>query len=262
MAPTLAERLHARGLRLVGVSSGSTGSAFLLNPRAPSGVGAVVNGYFDPGKTVAYPAAGERGHPLEVRARSAQGAGRRPATTPSVTWTQRVLREYVLPELAPDVVINWLTEPDHSQHHVGVGSPTPREALRHDDAEIASVLASLDGLGLASRTAVLRGLRPRVQHEHRRGRRGRRARRRGAEGGARLDRRDPREQRPGGRAARGGSRPRSHRAHRPVRPGAGLGRGDLHRRAGARRGARRRRRHVRARADPRRQSRARAPTSS
>ena len=33
-----------------------------------------------------------------------------------VAWTQRVLREYVLPELAPDVVINWLTEPDHSQH--------------------------------------------------------------------------------------------------------------------------------------------------
>ena len=31
-APTLAERLHARGLALAGVSSGSTGSAFLLNP--------------------------------------------------------------------------------------------------------------------------------------------------------------------------------------------------------------------------------------
>ena len=32
---TLAERLHARGLALAGVSSGSTGSAFLLNPKAP-----------------------------------------------------------------------------------------------------------------------------------------------------------------------------------------------------------------------------------
>ena len=39
-------------MRLAGVSSGSTGSAFLLNPRAPAGVGALVNGYFDAGKTV------------------------------------------------------------------------------------------------------------------------------------------------------------------------------------------------------------------
>src|SRR5262245_61385675 len=36
---TLAEHLHAHGLSLAAVSSGSTGSAFLLNPRAPSGVG-------------------------------------------------------------------------------------------------------------------------------------------------------------------------------------------------------------------------------
>ena len=154
MAPTLAERLHARGLRLVGISSGSTGSAFLLNPKAPSGVGAVVSGYFDPGKTVAYPA------PVSEAILSKFGPA--PPKAPGgarygapVAWTQRVLREYVLPELQPDVVINWLTEPDHSQHHVGVGSPDAREALRHDDAEIASVLASLGGLGLASRAAVL-----------------------------------------------------------------------------------------------------------
>ena len=41
-----------------------------------------------------------------------------------------MLREYVLPELAPDVVINWLTEPDHSQHTLGVGSPSARASLR------------------------------------------------------------------------------------------------------------------------------------
>src|SRR6266852_3774262 len=53
MGPTLGERLRSRGLTLAGVSSGSTGSSFLLNPRAPSGAGAVINGYFDPGQTVA-----------------------------------------------------------------------------------------------------------------------------------------------------------------------------------------------------------------
>ena len=149
-APTLAERLHARGLVLAGVSSGSTGSAFLLNPKAVSGIGALVNGYLDPGKTMAYPAGISeavlaRFGPAPVKA---PGGARFDA---AVTWTQRVLREYVLPELAPAVVINWLTEPDHSQHHVGVGSPPAREALHNGDREIAQVL---DGLHAAS-TSVL-----------------------------------------------------------------------------------------------------------
>ena len=56
LARTLAERLQAHGLVLAGASSGSTGSAFLINPRALSGVGALVNGYLDPGAIVAYPA--------------------------------------------------------------------------------------------------------------------------------------------------------------------------------------------------------------
>src|SRR5207244_48704 len=53
--PTLAERLASAGRRLAAVSSGSTGSAFLLNPRAPAGVGVLVNGYFEPGTVVAFP---------------------------------------------------------------------------------------------------------------------------------------------------------------------------------------------------------------
>jgi len=154
LAPTLAERLHARGLRLAGVSSGSTGSAFLLNPKAPLGIGTVVNGYFDAGKTVAYPAPVSEA----ILAKLGPAPPKQPGGArydDAVTWTQRVLREYVLPELQPDVVINWLTEPDHSQHHVGVGSPAARAALRHDDDEIAGVLAGLDALGLAGRTDVL-----------------------------------------------------------------------------------------------------------
>ena len=152
LAPTLAERLQAQGLRLVGVSSGSTGSAFLLNPRAPAGVGALVNGYLDPGRTVGYPA--------DVSAAVLAKFGPAPPKTGAdrydepVAWTQRVLREYVLPELAPDVVINWLTEPDHSQHTRGVGSPAARAALRHEDAEIARVLAAMDALGLIAAADV------------------------------------------------------------------------------------------------------------
>jgi arylsulfatase A-like enzyme len=151
-ARTLAERLQARGLSMAGVSSGSTGSAFLLNPRAPSGVGVLVNGYFDPGKTVAYPPGVSAAILAKLGpAPAKEGGGRYDAV---VAWTQRVLREYVLPELRPTVVFNWLTEPDHIQHAVGVGSPDAREALRNDDREIAGVLATLDALGHGAATDV------------------------------------------------------------------------------------------------------------
>jgi arylsulfatase A-like enzyme len=150
---TLAERLHARGLRLAGVSSGSTGSAFLTNPRAPVGVGVLVNGYLDPGRTVAHPETVSAA--ILARFGPAPAKAGAPRYDAPVAWTQRVLREYVLPELAPDVVINWLTEPDHSQHASGVGSPAAREALRNDDREIARVLAALDDLGLTASTDVL-----------------------------------------------------------------------------------------------------------
>ena len=54
---TLAERLAKHGLRFAGVSSGSTGSAFLLNPRVPAGVGRAGQRLLGSGATVAYPAA-------------------------------------------------------------------------------------------------------------------------------------------------------------------------------------------------------------
>ena len=149
---TLAERLQAHGLRLAAVSSGSTGSAFLLNPRAPSGTGVLVNGYLDPGQNVAYPAAVNAA--ILGTFGPAPGKGSADRYDAAVAWTQRVLREYVLSELRPDVVVNWLTEPDHSQHQLGVGSPSAREALRNDDREIARVLTTLDGMGLTASTDV------------------------------------------------------------------------------------------------------------
>jgi arylsulfatase A-like enzyme len=153
LVPTLAERLHEQGLGLAAVSSGSTGSAFLLNPRAAAGVGVLVNGDFEPGATVAYPAAVN----ARILARLGpappkKGADRYDAV---VTWTQRALRECVLPEIRPAVVIDWLTEPDHSQHAAGVGSPAARQALGNDDREIALTLAALDDLGLTASTDVL-----------------------------------------------------------------------------------------------------------
>jgi hypothetical protein len=57
-----------------------------------------------------------------------------------VTWTQRVLRDYVLGELKPNVVVNWLTEPDHIQHGIRAGCPAARAAIRNDDREIGLLI--------------------------------------------------------------------------------------------------------------------------
>jgi predicted AlkP superfamily pyrophosphatase or phosphodiesterase len=144
-APTLAERLLAHGRRLAAVSSGSTGSAFLLNPRAPDGAGILVNGYLGhaAAELVAFPAEAsariiERFGPAPAK------GGRTDAFDAAVDWTQAVLRDYVLPELRPDVVINWITEPDHTQHARGAGSPEARACIRHADRHIARILERVE----------------------------------------------------------------------------------------------------------------------
>jgi arylsulfatase A-like enzyme len=154
LAKTLGEILQERGRMLATVSSGSTGSALLTNARAPQGVGVLINGYWEPGVRVAFPDAVNdamlrRFPPAPVRAGSGE------AQDSSVAWTQSVLRDYVLPEVRPDVIINWMTEPDHIAHATGPGSPQTRASIRNDDAEIGLLLKRLDELGRRDTTNVI-----------------------------------------------------------------------------------------------------------
>jgi predicted AlkP superfamily pyrophosphatase or phosphodiesterase len=55
LVPSLAEILAQRGKTLAVVSSGTTGAALLANPRAPKGVGVLVNAFWEPGRRVAFP---------------------------------------------------------------------------------------------------------------------------------------------------------------------------------------------------------------
>jgi arylsulfatase A-like enzyme len=154
LVKTLGEILQERGKRLAAVSSGSTGSGLLTNARAPYGVGVLINGYWEPGVRVAFPDAVNDA----VRQRFGK-APLKPETSESqdasVTWTQTVLRDYVLPELKPDVIINWFTEPDHMLHVNGAGSPQARASIRNDDAEIGLLLKRLETLGVASTTNII-----------------------------------------------------------------------------------------------------------
>ena len=148
-ARSLAERLHERGIRFAAVSSGSTGSALLLSHRAPEGIGVLINGKFEPGRRVAYPD--------QVNAVILSRFGPAPIEedSSSVDWADQVLREYVLPELKPDVLIDWQTEPDGAQHRYGTGSPEARKALINSDRNLGLTLAKLQQLGLADKTDVM-----------------------------------------------------------------------------------------------------------
>ena len=152
--PTLAERVGSAGLRFAAVSSGSTGSAFLLSPRAPAGVGVLVNGYFEPGTVVAFPPEVNAQILARFGAAPRKGGGAERFDA-AVDWTETVLRDYVLPELRPDVVINWITEPDHTQHALGAGSPEARASIRNADRHIGLVLDAVAARALGEATNVL-----------------------------------------------------------------------------------------------------------
>ena len=154
MAKSLAEHLAERGKTLAVISSGSTGGALLVNPRAPQGIGVLVSGYWEPGTRVAFPDAINQAVLRRFPAAPRQG-GARDSYIPAVNWTQRVLNEYLLPDVKPDVVINWITEPDHTQHAFGAGSPEARAVIRSVDREIGLLLERLRQLNLADKTNMI-----------------------------------------------------------------------------------------------------------
>jgi predicted AlkP superfamily pyrophosphatase or phosphodiesterase len=153
LVKTLGEQLQEHALQLAVVSSGSTGTSLLLNPHAMHGVGTLVNGYFDPGVLVAFPPEVNKTILERFGPAPAKGGTFEPHRA-AVDWTEDVLREFVLPELRPDVVINWLTEPDHMQHAFGAGSPQSRQMLQNNDRHIGRILDMLQTMGLAERTDI------------------------------------------------------------------------------------------------------------
>jgi predicted AlkP superfamily pyrophosphatase or phosphodiesterase len=154
LAKTLGEHLQEHGLQLAVVSSGSTGSSLLLNPHAVHGIGTLVNGYFEPGQLVAFPPEVNATILTRFGPAPAKGGASEPHQA-AVDWTEDVFREYVLPELRPDVVINWLTEPDHMQHAFGAGSPESRQMLQNNDRHIGRILDTLQALGLGEQADIL-----------------------------------------------------------------------------------------------------------
>ncbi len=140
--PSLGEVLQQAGRKLLAVSSGSSGSAFLLNHKA-SGGGLIHT---------------ELVLPASLRPVVAESLGPIPPdASPNTQRNRRAVDAYLqigLDQVRPDVTLMWLSDPDHTQHEQGVGAPATLEAIRQVDAEIGRIVAVLAARGLQDQVNI------------------------------------------------------------------------------------------------------------
>lgn len=149
-APSLAGAVAAAGGITVVASTGSPGSAWLLNPQ--------------PDAITINPALQR---PLHIAAEVERRFGPAPAATRPATargdWLLAALLEYLLPELLlpavqdgrPAVAYWWNTDPDNTAHSFGLGAPETVQSLRENDRRLGALLERLRALDLAARTTIL-----------------------------------------------------------------------------------------------------------
>ncbi len=123
-APTLADLMAKQGQVFLACSSGSSGSATLLNP---SGAGA---GILHPEFCVPESRAEHVRSTLGPAPKEAEPA------TALMQWMTDAYVKIGVPELNPRVTFLWFTEPDHTSHAQGVGAPTVIESIRFIDQQL------------------------------------------------------------------------------------------------------------------------------
>jgi arylsulfatase A-like enzyme len=142
-APTLGEILQRGGRKLLGVSSGSTGSAYLLNHTTAGG--AIIHTDYT--------------KPAELESKVLAVLGAPPAhATPNDPQNQRAIDAYLklgLDDLRPDVTLLWLNDPDGTAHANGIGAPLTRKSLSLVDGGIGRVEDGLRMRGLLESTNIV-----------------------------------------------------------------------------------------------------------
>lgn len=126
--PTLAELLSQQGQAFLACSSGSSGSATLLNP---TGDGA---GILHPEFCVP-----------EIKTRHMYDVvGAKPEETlpawAMMRWMTDAYLKLGVPEYDPRVTVLWFTDPDHSAHEKGIGAPETTAGLQFADEQIGRIL--------------------------------------------------------------------------------------------------------------------------
>ena len=132
--PALPDLLAEHGVRYASMSAGTPGGGRLINYSAER------HGTFRLAMR-----APEAVHPAEAWNEITTRFGPLPEQVrPLTDWTTRavdIYLDYIEPVHQPDVMLLWLCEPDETFHHLGIGSPDSRTAMRHVDAEFGRLLA-------------------------------------------------------------------------------------------------------------------------
>ena len=143
-AVSLGELLSQAGKKVLVVSSGTTGSAVLLNPTLPPNSALLSSRSF------------VRPESLQPRADAVLGPAP-PAAYPNRAanrWAIDAYLEIGLKEFHPDVTLMWLTDPDGTAHRYGPGAPKTIEALRHVDEELGRLFNALTTRGLRDQVNI------------------------------------------------------------------------------------------------------------
>ncbi|MBZ5557131.1 MAG: alkaline phosphatase family protein [Acidobacteriia bacterium] len=142
-APTIGEILDQTGKRVLAVSSGSSGSAFLLNHTSERGA------------TIHY----EFSYPPSLGAHAAAVIGPPPPhATPNDGQNQWAIDAYLkvgLDEIHPDVTFMWLNDPDGTAHANGIGAELTAKSLSLVDGGIGRIEDTLRAKGLLDRTNII-----------------------------------------------------------------------------------------------------------
>jgi predicted AlkP superfamily pyrophosphatase or phosphodiesterase len=134
-APTLGELLQAAGRKMLVVSSGSTGSAF-LNNHTVSG-GAILHYRYTLPESLAE----------DVKVLGAPPGEDAPPGSLDRFAVDAFLR-VGLPRIEPSVTVMWLSDLDSTAHAKGIGDPATVDILRHVDGEIRRIEDGLKAAGL------------------------------------------------------------------------------------------------------------------
>jgi predicted AlkP superfamily pyrophosphatase or phosphodiesterase len=142
-APTLSEIFKPAGKTLLAVSSGSSGSAYLLNHTVATG--GIIHYEF--------------ARPTELAARAASTLGPAPAhANPNDGQNQYAIDAYLkvgLDDVHPDVTFMWLNDPDGTAHANGIGAELTLKSLSLVDAGIGRLEDALQARGLLDRTNII-----------------------------------------------------------------------------------------------------------
>ena len=145
LVPTLADILGCHNRKYIAVGTGTSGNAYIHNPKGILSGGATIH----PDFTL----------PRELHKTLNINFGEWPAeeqpNTNRIRHAFKLMTNYILEEAQPDVALLWSSEPDKSQHSAGIGSPLSNQSLQEIDHQFGLFIQWLKDSGRHPDTDVI-----------------------------------------------------------------------------------------------------------